>query len=176
MFNISRRTKTLPHHKLLNNKKTKNTSHKKCVSEICSNSLDHTKINDSVDKSRSSKCDIIDYVNVILDGMTARIKSKIIHDIESKRIIINGTHISTIRICNCDGLVGFSKQIINNCVDNITNACGKITIFNMDNKTIYEGIIYYLAGLKYIFSSRPVLPLGISFQGIIHMEMIIDLE
>lgn len=87
-------------------------------------------------------------------------------------IEINGSlNPSFIKICDLQGFIFMDK----NKIKDINDIFGLINIYNIENGTIYSGIIYYDNDIKYILSNRPLAPLNVIFFGLINIMIKINL-
>lgn len=76
-----------------------------------------------------------------------------------------------VKINQVKGELEFSNCIIPSEIDD-NNSCGFIHIHNLDNNNLYLATIYPKCNkLYYVFSNRPIIPLGIYFNSIISINI-----
>ena len=76
-----------------------------------------------------------------------------------------------VKINEIKGELEFSNCIIPSEIDD-NNSCGFMHIYNLDNNNLYIATIYPKCNkLYYVFSNRPIVPLGIHFNSIISINI-----
>ena len=125
---------------------------------------DYNKLMTELKQKNSLKSDILNQKLNIKDIGLIDINVKIVVNGHYLKFILS--HQGKIKISNLNGNIQLSG------LKNIETITGNIDILNLQNSTIYRGIIYYCDGIiKYTLSSRPIIPINIDIDASINIEM-----
>lgn len=125
--------------------------------EICD--LKH-KVRELTCNNNIDICNIVEIKNLDIKGHF------VIYQTED---ILNFIYSNTTNITIKD-LIG-EIHVDTNCLIDIDNIFGNITIINIDNGNLYNGLICYENNkIKYVLSSRPVIPLNICMKVKIYID------
>lgn len=78
---------------------------------------------------------------------------------------------SKLKVVDTKGLIKFYTDQIPFNEISCEDVMGSVSILNLDNKTMYSGLITYDSGLQYILSNRPIVPLGVPFSAIVKIRI-----